>query len=76
MACETVGEVEALVRAPAAIDADPDEEKKSIDIPLALRGPLKKGLRLGQRFGYEQLLDVHVTGRALIPQNRPVICVM
>jgi long-chain acyl-CoA synthetase len=75
MACETVGEVEALVRAPAAIDADPDEEKKSIDIPPALRGPLKKGLRLGQRFGYEQLLDVQVTGRALIPQNRPVICV-
>jgi len=79
--CETVAEVEALVAltetalAPVTLVPDASGEPVPIVIPTALVGPLKKALREGQRALYDQVLDVSVTGRALIPRNRSVIVV-
>lgn len=42
-------------------------------IPPYLAGPLKSALGVGQQTLYQRLLDMRVTGRAYIPQNRQTI---
>ena len=80
-ACETVAEVEALVArvdrslVPVEAPEPPQEAPTAIEIPAPLVAPLKGALRAGQRALYDQLLDVQVTGRAFIPQNRNCIVV-
>ena len=81
-ACETIADVEALVAAhadsptvyDAAIADDPDAPA-DFRFPAPLVPPLRKLLRRGQRGIYESLLDVSVTGRALVPRNRQVLVV-
>ena len=76
--CETVGDVEALVA--SALPALPTGTEdvaptQRIVIPAALVPPLKKALREGQRAIYDRVLDVSVSGRAFIPQNRSCVVV-
>lgn len=80
--CSTVAEVELLVASnetavvPVAVaTAQSGDEATPIVIPTPLVEPLKTALRSGQRAIYDQLLDVSVSGRALIPQNRSTIIV-
>ena len=80
--CATVSEIELLVASsettlvPVALAVAKDGDVPApIVIPTPLVGPLKKALRSGQRALYDQLLDVSVSGRALIPQNRSTIIV-
>ncbi len=81
-ACETIADVEALVAAhadlPVVYDtevADEADAGSAFRFPAPLVQPLRKVLRRGQRGIYENLLDVTVTGRALVPQNRQVLIV-
>jgi len=74
--CQTVADVEALLESPALpVLADVVVEEPTFRFPGPAVGPLRKALRAGQRFGYEQGLRVRVIGRAHIPQNRPVLVV-
>ncbi len=80
--CTTVAEVEVLVASsetslvPVSIVAPSEESaSKEIVIPASLVPPLKRALRSGQRTLYDQVLNVSVSGRALIPQNRSCIVV-
>ncbi len=81
-ACETVADVEALLAswadAPEVVEAtvaDGEADDADFAFPAPLVQPLRTLLRTGQRGIYESLLDVRVTGRALIPRNRPVLVV-
>jgi long-chain acyl-CoA synthetase len=81
-ACETIADLEALVAAhtdaPERVGpevVDDGDGPSTFRFPAPLVEPLRKLLRSGQRGIYENLLDVTVTGRALIPTNRQVIVV-
>ncbi len=75
--CETVGDVEALVAVARPATQAPAEAVpvQRIVIPAALVPPLKRALREGQRAIYDRVLDVSVSGRAFIPQNRNCVIV-
>jgi len=76
--CETVGDIEALVAAEVPALAEGPDAVAPVErmvIPQALVPPLKKALREGQRAIYDRVLDVSVSGRAFIPQNRSCIVV-
>jgi len=72
---ETVADVIRLLgeAAPTAKKLEPPPEK--VEIPTVLVEPLKTVLAAGQHAFYHRLLDMHVTGTAYIPQNRPTIVV-
>jgi long-chain acyl-CoA synthetase len=73
--CETVGDVARLCAEPVVERNEPEDVRRSWSVPGPLREPLKRGLAAAQRRIYSNVLETRVTGRAFIPQNRPVIVV-
>ncbi len=84
-ACETVGQLEALVLQQAhrppnarpaavreAVDADDD---KRLGVPWLIKAPARAALGRAQRDLYQTLFTTRVEGRANIPYNRPAIVV-
>jgi long-chain acyl-CoA synthetase len=74
--CATVGDMSSLAgQPPAPVPVSPKTPPERVTVPGPLVGPLKQVLTEAQRRIYGSLLDVTVTGRAHIPQNRPTIVV-
>lgn len=74
--CSTVAEIEELTaQPPVPLEDQTEVVQAPFHFPAPLVSPLRKLLRTGQRTIYEQLLDVEVTGRALIPKNRQVLVI-
>ncbi len=74
-ACATVGELTALVGAPAPEAVEDAGDDDEIVLPDYIRDPLKAQFAQVQRWFNGQGLRTRVLGRANIPQNRNVIVV-
>lgn len=79
--CETVGEIENLVRRGASTsiesrgEGEEDVVEEKVEIPDLLVPVLKNALGVVQKFANGTMLETRVTGRAFIPQNTPTIVV-
>ncbi len=78
--CETIAEVEALVRETGTSKASSrdlakveTEESEPIELPPALRDAAMHWLGRGQMSFYDKVMQPRVSGRAFIPHNRNVL---
>jgi long-chain acyl-CoA synthetase len=77
--CQTVGEVETLLREraetrrPLATTSIAQAEPSSLEVPEPLREAAMHWLGRAQHGFYDRVLETRVTGRAHIPYNRNVI---
>ena len=73
--CETVADVVKLVGAPIEKRSEPIKPDRPVNVPAPIASSVKHGMGLLQKALNGAILKTRVSGRAHIPQNRPVIVV-